>query len=60
MVVRYDRHHGFPHKDIYRKNGQSRKMHLDMSFEDALTFAENDIRERTGMYLERFLRGEWP
>jgi hypothetical protein len=35
-------------------------MRLDMSFEDALTFADNDIRERAGMYLKRFLRGDWP
>lgn len=58
VVVRYDCHHGFPHKDIYRKNGQSRKMHMDMSFEDALTVADTDIRERWQIYIERFLRGE--
>ena len=34
-------------------------MRLDMSFKVALTFADNDIRERAGMYLERFLRGDW-
>ena len=46
--------------DVYRKDGRKRKKRLDMLFEDALTFADNDIRERTGMYLERFLRGDWP
>ena len=60
VVIRYDCHHGFPHKDIYRKNGQSRKMQLDMSFEDALTVADTDIRERWEIYIERFLRGERP
>ena len=59
-VVRYDGHHGFPHVDVYRRDGRKRKMRLDMSFEDALTFADNDIRERWGIYLERFLRGDWP
>jgi len=59
-VVRYDGHHGFPHVDVYRKDGRKRKKRLDMLFEDALTVADNDIRERTGVYLERFLRGDWP
>jgi hypothetical protein len=31
-----------------------------MSFEDALTVADTDIRERWEIYIERFLRGEWP
>ena len=58
VVVRYDCHHGFPHKDIYRNNGQSRKIHLAMSFEEALSVADTDIREHWKIYIERFLKGE--
>jgi len=31
-----------------------------MSFKEALVFADKDIRDRWGMYLQRFLRGDWP
>ena len=32
-------------------------MLLKMSFKEALVFADKDIRDRWGMYLQRFLRG---
>jgi hypothetical protein len=59
-AVRYDGSHGFPHKDVFRLSGESRKEPLKMSFKEALVFADKDIRDRGGMYLQRFLRGDWP
>ena len=31
-----------------------------MSFQEALVFADKDIRERWETYLQRFLRVDWP
>jgi hypothetical protein len=59
-IVRYDGSHGFPHKDLFRRNGESRKVPLKMSFKEALVFADKDIRDRWEMCLQRFLRGDWP
>ena len=59
-VVRYDGSHGFPHKDVFHRNGESRKVPLKKSFKEALVFADKDIRDNWEMYLERFLRGDWP
>lgn len=59
-IVRYDGSHGFPHKDVFRRRGESQKVPLKMSFKDALVFADTDIRDRWEMYLRRYLRGDWP
>jgi hypothetical protein len=59
-IVRYDGSHGFPHKDVFRRNGESRKVPLNKSFKEALVFADQDIEDRWEMYLSRFLRGDWP
>ena len=59
-IVRYDGSHGFSHVDVFRRDGRKRKVRLYMSFDEALTAADNDIRERSWIYLERFLRGDWP
>ena len=59
-VVRYDNVHGFCHIDIYRRNGESRKEELAMSFADVLTLADEDILLHWEEYRNRFLKGEWP
>jgi hypothetical protein len=59
-IIRYDGSHGFPHKDVFRRSGESRKEPLKMSFKEALVFADKDIRDRWEMYLQRFLREDWP
>lgn len=59
-IVRYDGAHGFPHKDVFRRNGESRKIPLRMSFREALVFADRDIRGEWESYLQRFLRGDRP
>jgi hypothetical protein len=35
-------------------------MPLNMSFREALVFADQDIRDLWEIYLKRFLRGDWP
>jgi hypothetical protein len=55
-VVRYDTSHRFAHCDIYRPGGRATKTDLQMTFEEALTHALNDLRENWESYRERFLR----
>ena len=57
-VVRYDCAHGYAHKDYYGIEGKQRKINLYMSYEDALTFAEDDINENWKIYKQRFLKGD--
>ena len=57
-AVRYDSAHGFAHRDRYFLDGRSTKTQLDINFHEALTFADEDIRENWDAYRDRFLRGE--
>jgi hypothetical protein len=57
-VVRYDSAHGFAHRDRYFLDGRSTKTNLDIDFKEALTFADEDIRDNWQAYRDRFLRGD--
>jgi hypothetical protein len=57
-VVRYDCSHGYAHKDLYNIEGKLRKINLYMNFEDALTYADDDINENWEIYRYRFLKGD--
>lgn len=59
-VVRYDCAHDYVHKDCYNIRGRSRKIRLNLEYEDALIFADEDIDDNWQIYRERFLRGEFP
>ena len=59
-VVRYDCVHDYTHKDCYNISGECRKINLYLGYEDALTFADDDINENWEIYKERFLRGGFP
>lgn len=56
-VVRYDTSHGLPHKDMLDLNGQLKeKIWLyNMSYEDALSYAEKDINANWEVYKKNFL-----
>jgi len=55
-VARYDTSHGFAHRDLLTMKGQKRKTPLFTADKnDALTFAENDIRDNWRVYKQRFL-----
>ena len=57
-AIRYDSAHGFAHRDRYFLDGRSTKTDLRMDFDQALTFADEDIKENWRDYRDRFLRGE--
>jgi hypothetical protein len=57
-VVRYDCTHGYAHKDLYNIKGKHRKINIYMSYEDALTYADDDINENWEIYRHRFLKGD--
>jgi hypothetical protein len=54
-IIRYDTEHGKPHKGIYRRDGSAEKQWLDLSFEDALTRAEEDIKTNWRSFRDHFL-----
>lgn len=57
-AIRYDSAHGFAHRGRYFLDGGSAKTELQMDFNQALTFADEDIKENWRNYRDRFLRGE--
>ena len=59
-VLRYDTAHRFAHIDRYNLKGRVKKEQLALSFGEALTRAERDIKQNWLTYRERFLKGEWP
>jgi len=58
-VIRYDTAHGYAHIDRYNLRGRSKKERLPLSFSEALTRAERDIKQDWSVYRDRFLKGEW-
>ena len=59
-VVRYDCTHSFVHRDCYNLSGAQRKEKLDLSYEEALTFADEDIDENWERDQRIFLHGGYP
>ncbi len=57
-IRRYDTAHGFAHKDLISFSGKVKKTALDdiQNFNEALTFAENDIKSNWELYREYFLK----
>ncbi len=56
-VVRYDTAHGFVHRDLMNQEGIviSKTPLFNQDYNDALTFAENDLRLNWEHYKNRFL-----
>jgi hypothetical protein len=55
-VVRYDTAHGFAHRDLLDKKGRVQKTPLfNQDLNDALTFAENDLKTNWEKYKKSFL-----
>ena len=55
-VVRYDTAHGFAHRDLLNIRGELMKTPLfNQDYNDALTFAENDLKSNWEYYKKRFL-----
>ena len=55
-VVRYDTAHGFAHRDLFNIKGKVVKTPLfNQNYNDALTFAESDLKSNFEYYKKRFL-----
>ncbi len=59
-VIRYDTSHGFAHVDRYNNRNEQKKESLDMTFQEALTFADADINENWEKYKNSFLKELYP
>lgn len=56
-IVRYDCPHGFFHHDVLYPGGEKEKQTINMTnLEDALNYAEQDIKDRWEFYKERYLK----
>jgi hypothetical protein len=55
-VVRYDTAHQFAHRDLYRPGRRVIKTDLKITFEEALSYALNDLRDNWESYRDRFLK----
>lgn len=56
-VVRFDTAHGFAHRDLIHIGGSQEKKEFDFeNFNDALTFAEDDIRSNWQQYKLNYLK----
>lgn len=57
-VVRYDTEHGFAHRDLLDKKGSKQKTPMfTKDYNEALTFAEYDIKSNWMIYKQAFLGG---
>ena len=59
-VVRHDCSHKFVHKDSCDLRGKQRKEEIDLSYEEALAFADEDLDENLERYRLTFLAGGHP
>ena len=58
-VVRYDTEHGFAHRDLVDRNGNKQKTPMfTENYNEALTFAEYDIKSNWKFYKQTFLGGK--
>lgn len=56
-IVRYDCAHGFFHRDLLFPKGEKEKQTISISaLEDALNYAEQDIKDRWEFYKERYIK----
>ncbi|MBM4054539.1 MAG: hypothetical protein FJ264_07695 [Planctomycetes bacterium] len=57
-IVRYDCSHGFFHRDLLNPKGDEVKKPIPIqNLKDALTYAEQDIKDRWEWYKEKFKKG---
>lgn len=55
VAIRYDCAHGFPHIDQYYLDGRKIKKKLNLELNEALTLADEDIKENWKVYQKNFL-----
>jgi len=59
-VIRYDCAHGYARCDRFNLRGEQLKEDLRLPYEEALTFADDDIDNQWETYRNRFLQGGYP
>lgn len=57
-IIRYDSAHGVAHIDRYYLNGRKIKKELNLKLNEALTLADEDIKENWKVYQKDFLEGK--
>jgi len=57
-VIRYNSRHGFAHIDRYYLDGRKVKKELNLKLNEALTLADEDIRENWNPYQKAFQEGK--
>ncbi len=56
-IIRYDCDHGFFHRDVIFPDGTKEKQVIEFdSLETALTYAEQDLKDRWEFYKKRYLK----
>jgi len=58
VVIRYDSAHGFAHIYRYYLDGRKVKKELNLNLSEALTLADEDIKEDWKEYQKAFLEGK--
>ncbi len=58
VVIRYDSAHEFAHIDRYYLDGKKVKKELRLKLDEALTLADEDIKENWKIYQKAFLEGK--
>lgn len=58
VVIRYDSAHGFAHIDRYYLDGRKVRKELHLKLREALTLADEDIKENWKIYQKSFLEGK--
>lgn len=56
---RYDCAHGFAHRDRLNLRGETIKEKIDLDYEQALRYAQEDLKKNWTIYCECFRRGEY-
>lgn len=57
-VIRYDSVHGFAHIDRYYLYGRKVKKELYLKLSEALTLADEDVKENWKIYQKAFVEGK--
>jgi|ERR1035437_976352 hypothetical protein len=56
-IIRYDCSHGFFHRDVLYPDGKKEKQTVPITtLNDALNYAEQDLKDRWEFYKERFIK----
>ena len=56
-ILRYDCAHGFFHRDVLFQKGEKEKQSISIvTLEDALNYAEQDIKDWWEFYKERYIK----